>query len=385
MGFLTDWLSKKVSDAEMQTITAEVAKVLYYKDLALHIAKSYIANTISKCEFKVLENGIEVHNELYYALNVDPNPNQSSSQFLNVLINTLYDKNEVLVVPQKTRLYVADGFSVDEHPLGENVFTGITIEKQSTTKSFKASKVFYFKLDNKSVKTLLDGVYETYAQVFASAISAYKKGNGQKYKLILEQTRAGDAAFVKEFNEVISKQLQKFIESDNAVYPQFKGQELVEFAGKTQNADDFLKVRKEIFEIAAQAFKIPLPMMYGNITNIQEIVKVFITFCIDPLADMISEEITRKINTYDTWKKNKLSVRVDTSRINHIDILDVAEKADKLLASGICSIDELRETLDKQPLNTDFSRKHWVTKNYTDVETEQKNGNVEQQTGGEEE
>ena len=377
MAFLTDWLSKKVGDAEMQTITAEAAKVLYYKELALHIAKSYIANTISKCEFKVFENGEEIKNELYYALNVDPNPNQSSSQFLNLLINTLYDKNEVLVVPMKSKLYIAESFSIEEHPLKENIFTGITIEKQTLSQSFKASKVFYFKLDDKSVKNLIDGIYETYGQLFAAALASYKKGNGKKYKLLLEQTRAGDQKFVDDFNNVIKKQLEAFIESDTAVYPQFKGQELVDFPTSGQTADDFLKIRKEIFEIISQALKIPLPMMYGNITNIQEIVKVFLTFCIDPLADMLSEELTRKINTYDTWLKKQSFVRVDTSRINHIDLLDVADKADKLIASGICNIDELRETLDKQPLNTDFSKKHWVTKNYSDVETEQKDGNVE--------
>lgn len=377
MGFLTDFLSKKVSDAEMQTITSEAQKVIYYKKLALYIAKSYIANTISKCEFKVFENGTEVKNELYYALNVDPNPNQSSSQFLNKLINTLYDKNEVLVVPIKNRLYIADSFSIEEHPMNENTFTGVTIEKQTLSKSFKASKVFYFKLDNKSVKELIDGIYETHGQMFAAALSSYKKSNGKKYKLLLEQTRAGDQKFIEEFNTVIKKQLQTFIENDNAVYPQFKGQELVDFTTNVQTSDDFIKIRKEIFEIVSQALKIPLPMMYGNITNIQEIVRVFLTFCIDPLADMLSEEFTRKINTYDTWKKNQAFVKVDTSRINHIDLLDVAENADKLISSGICSIDELRETLDKQPLNNEFSKKHWVTKNYSDVETEQANGNVE--------
>lgn len=385
MGFLTDWLSKKVDNAEMQTITAEAAKVLYFKELAFHIAKSYIANTISKCEFKVFENNTEIQDELYYALNISPNPNQSSSQFLNMLINTLYDKNEVLVVPIKNNLYIAESFSIEEHPLSENIFTGITIEKQSLAKTFKASKVFYFKLDDKSVKKMLDGVYETYVQMLASSIASYKRGNGQKYKLVLEQTRAGDTAFVEQFNTVIKQQLQSFIENDSAVYPQFKGQELVEMAGRTQTADDFLKVRKEMFEIVAQALKIPLPMMYGNITNIQEIVKVFITFCIDPLCEMLNEETTRKINTFDTWKQSKRFVRVDTSKINHIDILDVADKADKLIASGICSIDELRETLDKPLLDTEFSKKHWVTKNYSDVETEQAAGNVEQQTGGEEE
>lgn len=361
----------------METVTAEVAKTLYYKELALHIAKSYIANAISKCEFKVFENGEETQNELYYAFNVDPNPNQNSSQFLNLLVNTLYDRNEVLVVPSKGRLYIAESFSIEEHPLKENLFTGITIEKQTLNKPLKASQVFYFKLDDKSVKSLIDGVYETYGQLFAAAFATYKRSNGQKYKLVLDQTKAGDTKFVEEFNNVIKKQLQAFIENDNAVYPQFKGQELMEFAGKTQTADDFLKVRKEIFEVVAQSLKIPLPMMYGNITNMQEIVKVFLTFCIDPLADMISEEITRKINTYDTWKNTKLFVRVDTSRINHIDILDVADKADKLIASGILSIDEIRETLDKLPLNTDFSKKHWVTKNYSDVQTEQAGGNVE--------
>ena len=53
-------------------------------------------------------------------------------------------------------------------------------------------------------------------------------------------------------------------------------------------------MRKETFEVVAQALKIPLTMMYGNITNMNEIVKVFLSICIDPLADMISEELTRK-------------------------------------------------------------------------------------------
>lgn len=368
MGFLTDWLGKRVETAEMDTVTGEIAKTIYFKELALHIAKSYIANTISKCEFKVFEDGKESRNELYYALNVDPNPNQSSSQFLNQMVNTLYDKNEVLVVPVKNRLYVAESFSIDERPMKENLFTGVTIEKQSITKPFKAGDVFYFKLDNKSVKRLIDDLYESYGQLFASAMAAYKRSNGKKYKLILENTQAGDKQFAEKFNTVIKDQLQSFIDNEVAVYPQFKGQELQEFGSTGGNSDDVLKIRKEIFDLTAQALKIPQPMMYGNITNMQEIVKVYLTFCIDPLADMIGEEITRKINTFDTWQGGQRFVRVDTSRINHIDLLDVAEKADKLLASGICSIDELREVLDKQPLNTEFSQKHWITKNYSDVE-----------------
>ena len=90
MGFLTDWLSRRIEAADVENVGSSAAAELYLKELALYIGKSYIANTISKCEFKVYEDGKEVRNPLYYALNVSPNPNQSSSQFLNKLINTLF-------------------------------------------------------------------------------------------------------------------------------------------------------------------------------------------------------------------------------------------------------------------------------------------------------
>lgn len=293
MGFLTDWLGKQVSDAELQTITGKVEEILYYKELALYIAKSYIANTISKCEFQVFKDGKQVHDELYYALNVSPNYNQNSSQFLNALINTLFDKNEVLVVPKANRLYVADSFCIDEKPLHEHVFTGVSIEGVQVDKSFKSSDVFYFKLDNSSVKKLIDGLYSNYSQLLSCAIASYKRGNGQKYKLVLENMKAGDASFVEQFNTTIKEQLKSFIESDSAVYPQFRGTDLQSVGGSTGvTSADVIQLRKEIFDLVAQAFKIPLPMMYGNITNMQEIVKVYLSFCIDPLADMLGEELT---------------------------------------------------------------------------------------------
>lgn len=368
MGFLTDWLSRMVEAADVDKVGSKTETELYLRLLALHIAKSYIANTISKCEFKVYENGEEVHNKLYYALNVDPNPNESSSQFLNKLIDTLYNKSEVLVIPNKDRLYIADGFSVEERPLKDNLFRNVSVDGSSLSKSYKASEVFYFKLDDTNVSGLLDGLYQTYGQLFASACKTFKKRNGQKYKLALDRGASGDTSFMEQFNNVIKKQLEGFIDNEDAVYPQFKGQDLQELKVTPQNSGDVVALRKEVFEVTAQAFKIPLSMMYGNITNMPEIVKVYLTFCIDPLADMISEEITRKINTFDTWNGGKNFVRVDTSCINHVDILDVAEKADKIVSCGVASVDEVRRVLNWQPLNTEFSQKHWITKNYSEVE-----------------
>lgn len=377
MGFLTDWLNRRVSTADMETVVGDLEQTAFFKEAALYIAKSYVANTISKCEFRVYEGGAEVKNELYYALNVSPNPNQNSSQFLNKLINTLYDKNEVLVIPHKSSLYVADGYSVEERALKDNLFVNVSVENQSVAKPYKASDVFYFKLDDKRVTALIDGLHQTYGQLFNAACSAYRRGNGQKYKLIMEQGRAGDKVFMEQFNNTIRAQLQSFIENPDAVYPQFKGYDLQTLTGSPRTSADVIAIRKEIFDVTAQAIKIPLPMMYGNITNIQDVVKVFLTFCIDPLADMIGEEITRKTNTFSSWNGGKNHVRVDTSRINHIDILDIAEKADKLISCGMVNHDELREIADLQPTGEEWSKQYYITKNYSRV------GDATEQIGGE--
>ena len=197
--------------------------------------------------------------------------------------------------------------------------------------------------------------------------------------MILDQVKASDEKFQETYREVVQKQLKDFIENENAVYPQYKGYDLQDVSPTTnKDSSDFRNLRKEMFEIVAQAFQIPVSLMLGNITNMNEITKTFLTFCIDPIADMISEEITRKTSgNYDNWVKGNY-VKVDTSTINHIDILDVAEKADKLIASGTCCIDEVREIIGFDKLNSEFSKQHFITKNYDTVENrligdEQKN------------
>lgn len=359
-----DFLSKKVDTAEYEKIGIEVSEKVYFKELALFIAVSYIANTISKCEIKTFEGGKEVQNELYYTLNYEPNPNQNSSQFMNQLIERYFYEGSALVVPHKDSLYIADGFSREERPLKEDVFSSISIDGESQSKSYKAGDVFFFKLDNRHAKFLVDQLYADYGTLMAAAIEAYRRGNSEKYKLIMENTAAGDPKFKEVFEGMIKGQLESFMKSDKAVYPQFRGYDLQSMpTNGTQSSADVIAMRKEIFETVGQAFKIPMSMMYGNITNMNEIVKVYLSICIDPIAQMLSEELTRKTNTFETWKRGN-RVKVDTSRINHMSILEVADKVDKAIGSGFANIDDMRKQVDWEPLNTEFSKAHFMTKNY---------------------
>ena len=372
---LFNFLESKVNDAEVSTITAKMLEQAAFKELALHIAVSYIANTLSKCKVKVYENGKEDDKSLfYYLLNVSPNQNQNASQFMNKVIEQYFYDGEALVVMQNDMLYCADSFDVDDSdPLKEYIYNNVTFNCKQIRKRLKASEVFHFKLDNKDVKKLVDLLYCQYGEIIALALQTFKATNGRKYKLILEQYKAGDPQFAQQFENVIKKQLQTFIQNDNAVYPQFKGTTLEEFqtSGRTDTGD-IIAMRKEIFETTAQAFKIPLSMMYGNITNMNEIVKVYLSVCIEPLADMIGEELTRKRYSYKEWKEG-CRIEVDTTCINYVDILEVADKADKAIASGIASIDDIRPRVRLDKLNTEFSTAHFITKNYELAENTLKN------------
>lgn len=362
---LLNFLDKRVSNAQIEAVTSKVMTEVAFRELALFIAISYISNTLSKCEILTYKNGEEVKENLYYKLNVSPNPNENSSQFINKFIENYFYNGSALIVPHNENIYCADSFDVDEsNPLKDFIFYNVTFGTTTVKHKYKASDVFHMKLDNKNARQLVDMLYTQYGELVTLALESYKRTNGKKYKLILESYQAGDKGFQQAYESVLKDQLKAFIENDNAVFPQFKGMALEEFSTATpSNSNDVIALRKEIFETTAQAFKIPLSMMYGNITNMNEIVKVYLSICIDPLADMISEELTRKYYSFDEWKKGNY-IMVDTSCINHIDILEVADKVDKAIASGLCNIDELRKRVKLNPLNTDFSKAHFITKNY---------------------
>lgn len=369
-----NFFEKKVTTAELSAIVAEKYNRIALKELALYIAISYIANALSKCEIKTYKGGEETRGTLWYKFNVSPNMNENSSQFINKFVERYYYDGHALIFEHNNMFYCADSFDVDDTmPLNGYTFQNVTIGAQTLDKKFKANEVFYLKLDNKDVKKLIDGLYADYAEIVDLAMQTFKRTNGKKYKLVLDEYRAGDPKFNDLYEKVIKKQLQTFFENDGATYVQYKGIDLQEFSTATPtNSADIIALRKEIFDVTAQAFKIPISMMYGNITNMNEIVKVFLSFAVDPIADMCGEEFSRKSYDIFAWEKGDY-IEVDTSCINHIDILEVGDKVDKAIASGVCCIDDLRKRLGLPPLNTAFSTSHFITKNYDLAERALKN------------
>lgn len=352
---------------------------LAIEDFAIVSAINLVASAVSKCEFRTYSKHKESRKDEYYLWNVEPNVNQNSSQFLQELVTKLLYYNECLVVEVNGQLIIADNFTKNEFAVVESYFSNVVRGTMKFDRLFRMSEVLYFRLGHQDIRLLLSRLINGYNQLLSMAIGKYKRSGGRKAVARVDKAPSGDLKFQEQVDELFSKRFKSYFEAENAVVHLPKGVEYEEQKGEsdrksTSDVVDIAAITKEAFERVAQAFKIPPALLRGDIADIEKQTDNFLTFCIDPLCDMIAEEINRKRFGRAAFLAGNY-VDIDTTCIKHIDLFAVAAAVDKLIACGMYDIDELRRKLRDNQLNTVWSKKHWMTKNYTDIE-ELKGGEV---------
>lgn len=356
-----------VTDKALDSAKAQ----LNIKMFATSLVISFIANTISKCEFKTYLKNQEVKSDEYYLWNIEPNVNQNSSQFIAALITNLLFKGEALAVDINGQLINADSFNQQEYAIVPNVFSNVTSSTMNFNRTFNMNDVLYLKVDNPDMQKLLFNLLDDYENIINMAIGKYKRSGGRKGIAKISGTSKGDKDYKEKIDDLFNNKFKKYFEAENAVVNLPKGVDYDEKSGdttkkSTSDVIDIESLTKEAFQRAAQAWKVPPSLVMGDIANDNGLVDDFLTFCIDPICNMLQKEINRKRYGKDAFLAGSY-LSIDTTCIKHIDVFEIAEKIDKLIASGMYSVDELRTKIKDTALNTDWSKKHWITKNYQDI------------------
>lgn len=344
---------------------------VYVREMAFWAATNLIANAISKCEFKTYENFKEVRKDNYYRWNVEPNRNQNSSAFMHKLIAELYRNNEVLIVEHGEDLLVADDFTRKEYALYDNEFTQVTVGDFTFSKKFYQNEVMYLQLSEKNTRELIFGLYESYAKLIDYTMKSYQRSRGTKAKFEYKTIPTAGTEQRKLFDDLINEKFKKFLESDNAIVPIGDGQDLTEFSNsKTYSNEGTRDIRAmidDVFAFTARAFGIPPALMSGDVQGVKDALDQFLTFCIDPLADMLQEEINRKTYTKEQFLRGDY-VQIDTKQIKHIDIFYASTSIDKLISSGVFCVNDILKMLGLPIIDEDWAWEHVLTKNYSPFE-----------------
>lgn len=348
---------------------------LRIRELAFSCAVNLIASAIGNCEVKTFQHSRPQKGAEYYTWNVEPNPYQSSSAFWHKLIYRLYSSGEALVVPLKrgglNQLLVADAWTASAFdPMQETEYTGVTVEGYQFQQAFRESDVLHFRLFQRNTKGVVDALVNSYYKFFEAAAQSFQWASpGRHFKVHVSQMQAGAADFPQKFAERMEKQVKPWMASENGVLPEFDGYEYTDMApgGGGQTTRDVRALADDIFDFTYNAFCIPTALFHGTATNLKEVGGHWLTVCIDPLAAMIGEEITRKRYGLAGWQQGSY-VLVDTSTLQHFDIFANASNIEKLVGSGAFSINDVLAAAGRAEIAEDWAKKHWLTLNITSIE-----------------
>jgi HK97 family phage portal protein len=363
----------------LDAYVGELATSIYYKELAVQSAINLIANVVSRSEFQTFEQGKQTKKDNYYLFNVEPNPNKSSSKFWRDVISKLIHDNQCLIIQQGGYLYAADSFSVKKFAFKEYVYDNIVIDNYKLNSSYIESQVFHLELHNEKIRNVIENLSKDYSKLVEISQQNYKRNNSRRGKLKIDAKYSQTEKGQKQLEDLFQNKFKRFFEAENgAVLPLPDGLDFEELSSNigTKGGADNNSIRSfvdDIFDFVAIGFQIPPVILKGQLADNKNAFNDFMTYCINPLAELIEDEVNRKYYGKKAYLKNTY-LKVDTTNIKAVDITNVANALDVLTRIGGYSIDDTLKKLNMEPLNTEWSKARWMTKNYEKVEDRYEGG-----------
>lgn len=359
-----------------------------YQVLILEASVNLIANTLSRAEFQTFLDGKENKGTSYYILNVEANQNKSASLFWVETIRELLTNGEALVLLQNNNMYLANDFDREEFAFKENTYRDIKIGDYELKDTWYESQVLYLKHDNKKTIAAMNAIYNDFSKLIASSIKGYQNSKSRKGKLSIPSNLPKTIDEEVDLQEHLKSTMKDFMDPEkDAIFPEEEGftyTEITEAKGSKSNDSgrepkNFIN---DIFDFIAVGFGIPPSLLKGDTVDTKDAVNNFLTFCINPIAKLIQDEINRKMYGKDEYTKGSY-VKVDTSNIKAVDLRDIANSIDLLNRNGALTIDDTLRILGKEPIGGDIGAMRFVTKNLEFLDKVLKEGQATNLEGGE--
>lgn len=338
---------------------------LQFREAAFWGCVNLIANAVGKCEVREFRGGRQQRGPEWYLWNVQPNRNQSASAFWHKLVAKAYSEGEALIVkePYGDGIVVADAFDIDdERPV--YAYKNIQVGKRKIERLTEA-EVLYIRPNWKNIEPLIRKMGDSFLKLMASSMQNYQFNSGQHWKVHVDQVLTADDEWRENFTKMMEKQIKPFLNSASAILPEMDGYTYTQVSGSSAGAvksDEIRNLIASIWAETSRAFLIPSALIAGNQQDTTVANRQFLTDVIDPLARMIEQEANRKRFTMQEYLAGD-RLTVDTSAIVHFDVFSNAANVEKIIGSGLKSVNELRALIGDSPIDEEWADRHFMTKN----------------------
>lgn len=396
MGFFNKKVKDENQDREKIYTLDELIEVFkstqktsdYVYALAEAHAIDLIARTIAYCEIQVFEadkskNIKETKGDLYWSLNISPNENENGASFIyKLVIKLLTDKKALILVDSKEEdifLHIADEFSISNHIMRGKRFKNISIvddegNKLTLQKEYTTENAIYYTLGNSFLRTASEK-FNTETQKILKAIQkTFILANTPKFRLSNSggQARIIDIENGEEIDyKKYKAKLTEGLFSDEAsviLLSQIFGLENL----NKDNEKDLTDYDKEFINISnsvADSWDIPRDLFFGNITEKSNSFNLFVTVCLKYYFRLLEDGMNKVIVGKEDFIEKGEYIRFNTLNMMHKDLIDKASGWDKLISNGF-SFNQLSKFLGLPTINEEWANKHYITKNYANVESE---------------
>lgn len=348
---------------------------LQFREAAWWGCIDLIANAVGKCEVKEFRKGKPEKGPEWYMWNIQPNRNQNASAFWHKLIAKAFTDGDALICsePYGPGIVVADSFDIDDtRPV--YTYRNVEIGKRKIERLSEA-EVMYLRFNHKNVEPLIRKMGNSFLRMMASSMQSYLFNSGQHWKVHVDQILTGDDEWRENFGKMMERQIKPFLNSASAILPEMDGYNYTQIsgAGSGFKSDEIRELAKSIWSETSRALLIPTALTAGGQQDTTVANRQFLTDVIDPIARMIEQEANRKRFTMEEYLAGD-RLTVDTSAIVHFDVFSNAANVEKIIGSGIMSVNELRTLIGDAPIEEEWASRHFMTKNIGGAETASEGG-----------
>lgn len=347
-----------------------------------------IAKTVAKCEIQVFSKDSKTKkvqkakDEIYWALNIQPNYYENGTSFIyKLMVKLLTNKKALILIHNDIRgdpiLYVADDFIPSNSILYGKIFSNVTISDEdgntiNMSKQYNSTNSIYYSIANDNFKKASENFKNNMSKIFNIARKSFASKNVTKWRLKnpggqpkIVDSETGEEISYEKYKEKLTGGLMSEEEAIILLSEIFDLINLNKDIGD-KNTDDIDKTAKQITDTVARDWNIPLDVFYGNKTEKSTGTNDFITFGVDIYFKLLEDGF----NIGFVGKKDYMSgeyIKFNKTNIIHRDVLDSTTGIDKLI-SNTFSRDEVNELLELPKIDEAWAKKHYITKNYGNVE-----------------
>ena len=363
---LTDFIKAKID-----TLNAS--------SFAFEKAVRMIGKAVAKSEIILQdENGTMLHDEKYFRLNIQPNDNETGTDFWFKVVCYLLVRGECVIVRIDDKYYIADTWECTDSVLKPKKYSNIVLtsagELFPIRKTFIADDIVHIRYYNEKIMTYYKSIVSQYDETINAINASVKMKSAAKFGLKMETNiTIKDRETGKPITQdgYTQKMLDMLTSESPAVIPLGNGVNLEQIAIESPvAAADIFSMVAGINKTCAMAFDIPLAVFNGEITEKSDATNEFITFAVGPVVEVINDSLNAKYVGMEDYVKGQ-RITIWLGNFKHADLLDSASQLEKLRGIGF-NFDELRNAVGYVPLNSDFSKERALTKNIGTTEGETK-------------